>query len=79
MNTEQTSKNIFMYIIIILNILTFISFALFGAHIFEQNLSSSGFKSIRKSLIIYGSLFNDTHLVAKDLLKLNNTTNTCLI
>ena len=42
-------------------------------------LSPTGFKSTRVGLIIYGSLFTDRHLVAKDSLKLNNEINTCLI
>ena len=42
-------------------------------------LSSTGFKSIRAGLTMHGSSFNDTHLVAKDSLKLNNMRNTCLI
>ena len=37
-----------------------------------MDLSSTGFKSIRVGLIIHGLLFNDTHLVAKEPLKLNN-------
>ena len=42
-------------------------------------LSSIGFKSIRVVLLMHGSLFNDTHLVAKDSLKLYNPVDTCLI
>ena len=42
-------------------------------------LSPTGFKPTRVGLIIYGSLFTDRHLVAKDSLKLNNEINTCLI
>ena len=38
-----------------------------------NNIYSTGFKSIRKILIIYGSIFNDTHLVVKDFVKLNNS------
>ena len=44
-----------------------------------QYLNSTGFKSTRVGQILLGSLFNDTHLVAKDLLKLNNAINTCSI
>ena len=42
-------------------------------------LSSVRFKSITKDLIKHGLSFNDTHLVAKDLLKQNNTRKICLI
>ena len=35
--------------------------------------------SITVGLIIHGSLFKDTHFVAKDLLKLDNAINTYLI
>ena len=45
----------------------------------DNILSSTGFKSIGLSLIIHGSSFSYTNLVAKELLKLNNTINTCLI
>ena len=66
------------------------SFVSFGMHIFGdktlqhhlsklimnvQYLSSTGFKSMRVGLIIHGSSFNDAHLVAKELLKLNNPIN----
>ena len=44
-----------------------------------SGLSSIGFKSIRVFLLMHGSLFNDTHLVAKDSLKLYNPLDTCLI
>ena len=37
-----------------------------------DNLSSTGFKSMRNGLIMHGSLFNDTHFVARNSLKLNN-------
>ena len=37
-----------------------------------DNLSSTGFKSMRKGLIMHGSLFNDTHFVARNSLKFNN-------
>ena len=42
-------------------------------------LNSSGFKSIMVGLARHDSLYNDTHLVAKDLVKLNNRINTGLI
>ena len=35
-------------------------------------LSSAGFKSIREGLTMHVSSFNNTHLVATELLKLNN-------
>ena len=38
-------------------------------------LSSTGFKSVRVGSAIHGSLFYDTHLVPKELLKLNNVIN----
>ena len=38
-----------------------------------NNIYSTGFKSIRKILIIHGSIFNDTHLVVTDFAKLNNS------
>ena len=44
-----------------------------------SGLSSIGFKSIRVVLLMHGSLFNDTHLVDKDSLKLYNPIDTCLI
>ena len=37
------------------------------------------FKSIRVGLIINASLFQDTDFVAKDLRKINDRKNTCLI
>ena len=79
----------------ILNTLTFMSFVFFRTHILEDNtlqlqlhlyrltmngyLRSKGFKSIRVGLTMHGSSFKDRHFFAKGLLKLNNTTNTCLI
>ena len=53
----------------------------------EQYLSSTGFKSTRVGLTMHGSPFKDRHFAwletlatrAKELLKLNNTINTCLI
>ena len=43
---------------------------------FNMSDLSVGFKSIRVGLNMHGSSFNDTHFVAKQLLKLNNTVNT---
>ena len=42
-------------------------------------LSSMGFKSIKVGLAIHGSELQDIDLVPKDLLKLNDTINVCLI
>ena len=56
-------------IVIILNIVTFTYFVLLKT-------LTTGFKSIGLYLIIHDSLFNYTHLVAKDPLKLNNAINT---
>ena len=39
--------------------------------------SSIVFKSITAGLSLHGSSFNDTQLVTKDSLKLNNSINTC--
>ena len=39
----------------------------------------AGFKPTKVGLIIHGSSLNDTNLVAKELIKLNNTINTYLI
>ena len=44
-----------------------------------QYLPSTGSKSIRVGLIVHGSSFNETDLVAKDSLKLNITISTLLI
>ena len=38
-----------------------------------------GFKSIKVGLTIHGSELQDIDLVSKDLLKLNDTINVCLI
>ena len=47
--------------------------------IMNKYLRSTGFKSIRVALAIHVSSFKDRHVVAKELRKLNNTINTCLI
>ena len=44
----------------------------------HQLLGSTRFTAIRVGLVIYGSLFSGTHLVAKDLLNLNNAINNCI-
>ena len=54
------------------------------AHVFKlimngYYLSSTGNILIRVGLIMHGSPFKNRHFAAKDLLKLNNTINTCLI
>ena len=43
-----------------------------------QYLISTGFKSIRKHVVLHCSLFNDINLVAKDPLKLYNPINILL-
>ena len=43
-----------------------------------QHLTSTEFESMRVGLI-HGSLFNDTPLVGKDLIKFNNAVNISLI
>ena len=47
------------------------SFVLLGTYFFFVDQSLAALQLNRIS-IIYGSLFNDTHLVAEDALKLNN-------